>query len=53
MPVEFAPIFEQIDRLNQAGSFALPFPYSNGDSPMAVSVMNGKTSIESGFSVYK
>jgi hypothetical protein len=41
--------------LNQASGFAMPFPYSfiKGDSPMAVSVMDGQTSIESGFSVYK
>jgi Aldo/keto reductase family len=60
--LDFTLSAEQIDRLNQASSFALPFPYSfiNGNSPMAVSVMDGKTSIlrwrryanESGFSVY-
>jgi aryl-alcohol dehydrogenase-like predicted oxidoreductase len=52
--LDFMLSAEQIDRLNQASNFVLPFPYSfiNGDSPMAVSVMDGKNSIESGFSVY-
>jgi aryl-alcohol dehydrogenase-like predicted oxidoreductase len=53
--LDFTLSTEQIDRLNKASSFAMPFPYSfiNGDSPMAVNVLDGKTSIESGFSVYK
>jgi diketogulonate reductase-like aldo/keto reductase len=53
--LDFTLSAEQIDRLNKASSFPMPFPYSfiKGDSPMAVSVMDGQTSIESGFSVYK
>jgi aryl-alcohol dehydrogenase-like predicted oxidoreductase len=53
--LDFTLSAEQIDRLNKASSFAMPFPYSfiKGDSPMSVSVMDGQTSIESGFSVYK
>jgi hypothetical protein len=60
--LDFTLSAEQIDRLNKASSFDLPFPYSfiNGNSPMAVSVMDGKNVIlrwrryanESGFSVY-
>jgi aryl-alcohol dehydrogenase-like predicted oxidoreductase len=44
---------EQIDRLNQASSFDLPFPHSFINSGMYHNVVDGKNSIESGFSVYK
>jgi aryl-alcohol dehydrogenase-like predicted oxidoreductase len=52
--LDFTLSAEQIDRLNKASSFPMPFPQSfiNGDSPMAVSVIDGQNSIESGFSVY-
>jgi aryl-alcohol dehydrogenase-like predicted oxidoreductase len=52
--LDFTLSTEQIDRLNKASKFPIPFPQSfiSGDSPMAVSVMDGQNVIESGFSVY-
>jgi aryl-alcohol dehydrogenase-like predicted oxidoreductase len=52
--LDFTLSAEQIDRLNKASEFPIPFPQSfiNGDSPMGVSVMDGQNAIESGFSVY-
>jgi aryl-alcohol dehydrogenase-like predicted oxidoreductase len=43
----------QIDRLNQASSFAMPFPHSFINSGMYKNVVDGQNAIESGFSVYK
>jgi diketogulonate reductase-like aldo/keto reductase len=52
--LDFTLSAEQIDRLNKASKFPIPFPQSfiSGDSPMSVSVMDGQNVIESGFSVY-
>jgi aryl-alcohol dehydrogenase-like predicted oxidoreductase len=43
---------EQIDKLNRASSFDLPFPHSFINSEMYHNVVDGKNTIESGFSVY-
>jgi aryl-alcohol dehydrogenase-like predicted oxidoreductase len=43
---------EQIDKLNRASSFDLPFPHSFINSGMYKNVVDGKNTIESGFSVY-
>ncbi len=42
----------QIDRLNQASSFALPFPHSFITSGMYKSVVDGQNSIDRGFTAY-
>lgn len=43
---------DQIDRLNRASSFELPFPHSFINSSIYHNVVDGKNAIESGFSVY-
>lgn len=50
--LDFRLSVEQIDRLNAASSFALPFPHSFIASEMYHNVVDGQNSIESGFSVY-
>ncbi len=50
--LDFMLSVEQIDRLNAASSFALPFPHSFIASEMYHNVVDGQNSIESGFSVY-
>jgi aryl-alcohol dehydrogenase-like predicted oxidoreductase len=42
----------QIDRLNQASSFAIPFPHSFINSAMYHNVVDGQNRIEGGFSAY-
>jgi aryl-alcohol dehydrogenase-like predicted oxidoreductase len=42
----------QIDRLNQASSFALPFPHSFITSGMYKNVVDGQNTIDGGFNVY-
>jgi diketogulonate reductase-like aldo/keto reductase len=42
----------QLDRLNQASSFALPFPHSFITSGMYKNVVDGQNSIERGFTAY-
>jgi aryl-alcohol dehydrogenase-like predicted oxidoreductase len=42
----------QLDRLNQASSFALPFPHSFIASGMYKNVVDGQNTIESGFTAY-
>jgi aryl-alcohol dehydrogenase-like predicted oxidoreductase len=50
--LDFTLSTEQIDRLDRASSFDLPFPHSFINSGMYHNVVDGKNSIESGFSVY-
>jgi aryl-alcohol dehydrogenase-like predicted oxidoreductase len=51
--LDFILSTEQIDRLNKASSFDLPFPHSFINSGMYKNVVDGQNAIESGFSVYK
>jgi aryl-alcohol dehydrogenase-like predicted oxidoreductase len=51
--LDFTLSAEQIDRLNKASSFDLPFPHSFINSGMYKNVVDGQNAIESGFSVYK
>jgi aryl-alcohol dehydrogenase-like predicted oxidoreductase len=51
--LDFTLTAEQIDRLNQVSSFALPFPHNFITSGMYKNVMDGKNTIEGGFTVYK
>jgi aryl-alcohol dehydrogenase-like predicted oxidoreductase len=50
--LDFTLNTEQIDRLNRASHFELPFPHSFISSGMYHSVVDGQNAIESGFSVY-
>jgi aryl-alcohol dehydrogenase-like predicted oxidoreductase len=50
--LDFTLTTEQIDRLNQVSSFALPFPHSFITSAMYKNVVDGKNTIEGGFTVY-
>jgi aryl-alcohol dehydrogenase-like predicted oxidoreductase len=50
--LDFTLNAEQIDRLNQASHFDLPFPHSFINSAIYHSVVDGQNAIESGFSVY-
>jgi aryl-alcohol dehydrogenase-like predicted oxidoreductase len=50
--LDFTLTTEQIDRLNQASSFALPFPHSFITSGMYKNVVDGKNTIEGGFTAY-
>jgi aryl-alcohol dehydrogenase-like predicted oxidoreductase len=50
--LDFTLTTEQIDRLERASSFALPFPHSFITSAMYKNVVDGKNSIEGGFTVY-
>ncbi len=50
--LDFTLSVEQLDLLNAASSFELPFPHSFIASDMYHNVVDGKNSIESGFSVY-
>jgi aryl-alcohol dehydrogenase-like predicted oxidoreductase len=51
--LDFTLSAEQIDRLNKASHFDLPFPHSFISSGMYNSVVDGQNLIESGFSVYR
>jgi aryl-alcohol dehydrogenase-like predicted oxidoreductase len=51
--LDFTLSAEQIDRLNKASSFDLPFPHSFINSGMYKNVVDGQNAIESGFAVYK
>jgi aryl-alcohol dehydrogenase-like predicted oxidoreductase len=51
--LDFTLTAEQIDRLDRASSFALPFPHNFITSGMYKNVMDGKNTIEGGFTVYK
>jgi aryl-alcohol dehydrogenase-like predicted oxidoreductase len=50
--LDFTLTTEQIDRLNQVSSFALPFPHSFITSAMYKNVIDGQNTIEGGFTVY-
>jgi aryl-alcohol dehydrogenase-like predicted oxidoreductase len=50
--LDFTLTAEQIDRLNKASHFDLPFPHSFISSGMYNNVVDGQNVIESGFSVY-
>lgn len=50
--LDFTLTTEQIDRLNQVSSFALPFPHSFITSAMYKNVVDGKNTIEGGFTAY-
>jgi aryl-alcohol dehydrogenase-like predicted oxidoreductase len=50
--LDFTLSAEQIDRLNKASHFDLPFPHSFISSGMYNNVVDGQNAIESGFSVY-
>ncbi len=50
--LDFTLSVEHLDKLNTASSFQLPFPHSFIASDMYHGVVDGKNSIESGFSVY-
>jgi aryl-alcohol dehydrogenase-like predicted oxidoreductase len=50
--LDFTLSVEHLDKLTAASSFALPFPHSFIASDMYHGVVDGKNSIESGFSVY-
>jgi aryl-alcohol dehydrogenase-like predicted oxidoreductase len=50
--LDFTLTAEQIDRLDRASSFDLPFPHSLITSGMYKNVMDGKNTIDGGFTVY-
>jgi aryl-alcohol dehydrogenase-like predicted oxidoreductase len=50
--LDFTLSVEQLNKLSAASSFKLPFPHSFIASDMYHNVVDGKNSIESGFSVY-
>jgi aryl-alcohol dehydrogenase-like predicted oxidoreductase len=50
--LDFTLSAEQLDRLNQVSSFALPFPHSFITSGMYKNVIDGQNTIEGGFTVY-
>lgn len=50
--LDFTLSVEHLDKLNTASSFEPPFPHGFIASDMYHGVVDGKTSIESGFSVY-
>jgi aryl-alcohol dehydrogenase-like predicted oxidoreductase len=50
--LEFTLNAEQLDRLNQASSFDLPFPHSFISSAMYHNVVDGQNTIEAGFTAY-
>jgi aryl-alcohol dehydrogenase-like predicted oxidoreductase len=50
--LDFTLSVEHLDRLKAVSGFALPFPHSFIASDMYHGVVDGKNSIESGFSVY-
>jgi aryl-alcohol dehydrogenase-like predicted oxidoreductase len=50
--LDFTLTAEQLDRLNQVSSFALPFPHSFITSAMYKNVVDGQNTIEGGFTAY-
>ncbi len=50
--LDFTLNIEQLDRLNNASSFDLPFPHNFINSGMYKAVVDGQNSIESGFTAY-
>lgn len=50
--LDFTLSMEHLDKLRTASSFALPFPHNFIASDMYQNFVDGKNSIESGFSVY-
>jgi aryl-alcohol dehydrogenase-like predicted oxidoreductase len=50
--LDFTLSSEQIDRLQQVSSFDLPFPHCFINSGMYKNVVDGKNSIDAGFTVY-
>jgi aryl-alcohol dehydrogenase-like predicted oxidoreductase len=50
--LEFTLDAAQVDRLNQASSFDLPFPHSFINSAMYHNVVDGQNMIEAGFTAY-
>jgi aryl-alcohol dehydrogenase-like predicted oxidoreductase len=51
--LDFTLSAEQIEHLNQASHFDLPFPHSFINTDMYRNVVDGKNEIEAGFSVYR
>ncbi len=50
--LDFTLSAEQLDRLNKVSSFDLPFPHNFINTDMYKAVVDGKNSIESGFTAY-